>query len=54
MKHGGNMKGIDGLGQLGAVERIILKWVLKKQAVEWNHHIQGRPQLQAVMNCWYS
>jgi hypothetical protein len=56
----GNLKGRDRLGDLARDERIILRWILRKEFedVDWVHAAQDRVQWRAfvnmVMNLWIS
>jgi hypothetical protein len=52
--HSGNLKGRDHFGDLGADERIILKWILKEQVLWlWNGNAQNEPNnwLDSVRHC---
>jgi urocanate hydratase len=42
------MNGRNHLGYLGIDGRIILKWILKKQVVDWIQLAQDRVQWQAL------
>jgi hypothetical protein len=44
----GNQKGKDHLGELGVVERMMVKWILNKN-MEWLHLAQGRFQWRVLV-----